>query len=109
MPDITTANGPISAPPRILDYRNIGTAAGTTTLLSEPGYLASIQVTRRKASGVAIVYDSAGTSGTVIGTITLGTQTFSDPPPPFEFNVRTKNGLTVTNDADFGYTVSFGK
>lgn len=95
--------------PAVLDYKNIGTAAGTTTISSEACVLGAIVVTRRVASGVAIIYDSAGTSGTVIGTIALGTQTFSDPPPPYTFNVRTFNGLTVTNIADMGLTVSFGK
>lgn len=95
--------------PSILDYKNCGTAAGTTTISSEPCTLGAVTVTRRVASGVAIIYDSIGTSGTVVGTIALGTQTFSDPPTSYTFNVRTLNALTVTNSADMGLIVSYGK
>ncbi len=108
MADLTGTNK-ISNTPPILDYRNIGTAAGTTTLLSESGYLGHVNITRRVASGVIVLYDSVGTSGNVIGTIALGTQTFSDPPPTYTFNFRTTNGLTVVNPADCGALVSYGK
>lgn len=91
------------------DYNNIGTAAGTTTISTEAVLLHSITVTRRVASGLAVLYDSVGTSGTVIGTIALGTQTFSDPPPSYVLDVRTKNALTIVNSADMGLIVSSTK
>ncbi len=94
--------------PAVYDYKNCGTAAGTTTVQSFPGYLHAITMTQRAASGKIIIYDSAGTSGTVIGTITCGTQVFSDANT-WLFDVRTLNGLTIANDANVGVTVSFGK
>lgn len=108
MPDLSAQLKP-AGQPGVPDYRNIGTAAGTTTLSSEGCFLENITVTRRLASGVAIIYDSAGTSGTVIGTLALGTQTFSDPPATYVFGFRTNNGLTITNSADMGMIVSFSK
>lgn len=105
MPNLTSQTLP-TVNGMLFDYTNIGTAAGTTTIYQEPCILGAVIVTRRKESGVAVIYDSVGTSGTVIGTIAMGTQTFSDPPAPFVFNVRTKNGLTISNTADFGLTVA---
>ena len=86
----------------------LGTATGTTTILSEPGIIYSVFFPNRVASGQAIIYDSAGTSGTVIGTIVLGTQTFSDPPIPYVLNMRTNNGLTVVNSANQSVLVTYG-
>lgn len=105
MPDLT-AHTFATKNNLLFEYTNVGTVAGTTTILNEPGILGAVVVTQRAASGQAIIYDSVGTSGTVIGTITLGTQTFSDPPAPYVFNVRTKNGLTVTNTGNLGLTVA---
>lgn len=107
MPDIT-AFGLKTEPINVYDYKIVGTAAGTTTIKSEPGFLLGIVIPTRVASGVITIYDSIGTSGTVIGTITLGTQTFSDPPPTYWFNVRTKNALTVANSGNQGAVVLFG-
>ncbi len=108
MADLGT-NSLLTRIPSVFDYKNIGTAAGTTTVSSYPCYLHLITITQRVASGKAIIYDSAGTSGTAIGTIVCGTQTYGDPPSTYIFDVRTKNALTVANDADLGLTVSFGK
>lgn len=107
MPDLT-AQSKINVPPMILDYRNIGTAAGTVTLANESAYIEGIQVTTRKAAGKFILYDSAGTSTSVIGTVTMGTNT-ADDPPYIPLGFRTNNGLTVANDADFGGIVKWGK
>ncbi len=95
--------------PPIFDYKNIGTAAGTTTIASEPYFLHTVTITKRVASGRIIIYDSAGTSGTVVGTINCGTDTAGDAPSTYIFDVRTKNGLTVENSADLGAVVSAGK
>lgn len=92
--------------PGVYDYTHIGTAAGTTVLAKEPAILHAITINRRAASGAIVAYDSNGTSGTVIGSIVLGTQTFSDPNPVYTFNVRTKNGLTVSNSGDIDLTVA---
>lgn len=106
MPDLSASNPKTTVP--ILDYKLVGTAAGTTTIKSEPAFFGGIVIPTRVASGVITIYDSVGTSGTAIGTITLGSQTFSDPPASYQFNVRTKNALTVVNSANQGAVVLFG-
>lgn len=103
---ILTSNTTVNTVNGVYNYANVGTAAGTTTICSEPTFLHAITITQRAASGQAVIYDSAGTSGTVIGTITLGTQTFSDPPPSYIFDIRTKNALTISNSGNLGLTVS---
>lgn len=106
MPDLTAATF-VTRDPQAYDATLVGTAAGTTTIKSEPCFFYGISIPTRVASGVITIYDSIGTSGTILGTITLGTQTFSDPPPTYEFRVATKNGLTVANSANLGATVLF--
>lgn len=105
MPNLTAQKYPTTNG-LLYNYTNVGTAAGTTTISQEPCVLGAVVVTQRAASGQAIIYDSVGTSGTVVGTITLGTQTFSDPPAPFIFNIRTKNALTISNTGNLGLTVA---
>ena len=85
----------------------IGTAAGTATISSEPAFFQGVIIPTRVASGAITIYDSVGTSSNVIGTITLGTQTFSDPPPLYEFKIATKNALTVVNTANLGAIVMY--
>jgi hypothetical protein len=92
--------------PMLFDYTHVGTAAGTTVISKEPAILHAITVNRRAASGVIVAYDSNGTSASVIGSIVLGTQTFSDANPVYTFNVRTKVGLTVSNTGDIDLTVA---
>jgi len=106
MPDLSAQRN-TTVSPRVLDGTYIGTAAGTTTILSQPGYIGAITVNQRAASGAIVVFDSIGTSGTILGSIVLGTQTFSDPQS-YPFNFRTRNGLSVSNSANVGITVSFG-
>lgn len=108
MPDLSTASK-IQARPPILDYANIGTAAGTAVLCKESCYLGKINITRRLASATFVLYDSNGTSTSLIGTIALGTQTFGDAPTTYDFDFRTVNGLTIVNLADSGALVSYGK
>lgn len=108
MPDLSSAGQLVKTPP-VFDYVGIGTAVGTTTIQTQPGFLHSVVVGVRVASGSVILYDSVGTSGTVIGTIQLGSQTFSDAPPSYIFDVRTKNGLTAVNSANLGAVVTFGR
>lgn len=95
--------------PSVFDYSNVGTAAGTTTVSSYPCFVHGVTITRRPASGTVILYDSVGTSATEIARIICGTQTFSDPPPTYMLDVRTKTALTVENTANVGAVVSFGK
>lgn len=106
MPDLTTLG--LKTQSTVFDYRLVGTVAGTTTIKSEPCFLSGIVIPTRSASGAITIYDSVGTSTSVIGTITLGTQTFSDPPPTYWFNVRTRTALTVVNSANQGAIVLFG-
>ena len=87
------------APPSY-KYTLIGTAAGTATVCTAPSVLHSILVVGRTASGSITMYDSAGTSLNVIGTIVIGTATNLDPPPPYTLDAQCKNGLTVVNSAN---------
>jgi hypothetical protein len=101
MPDIGE-QGFVSRDPSAYKSTIIGTAVGTTTISKYPGFLKSIVITRRAASAVFVLYNSDGTSTSVLGTIALGTQTFSDPPPPYELNL-VFNKLTIANTtADAG-------
>lgn len=104
MPDLS-ANTKVTKDPGVYDYTHMGTAAGTTTIARQSTFLSHIQVNRRAASGAIIVYDSVGTSTNVVGSIVLGTQTFSDPTP-FIYKVRTNNGLTISNTGDIDLTVA---
>lgn len=106
MPDLT-AHTFVTVDPGAYDYTLVGTVAGTTTIAKEPTFFKGIVIPTRVASGVITIYDSIGTSTSVIGTITLGTQTFSDPPPLFEFNIATRTALTVVNSADQGAVVLY--
>jgi hypothetical protein len=94
--------------PQAFDYTRIGTAAGTTTISHEPYYVHAVTITHRKASGNVILYDSIGTSTSVIGTIVMGTNT-ADDPQSYILDVRTKTALTISNTADFGCVVSGGR
>lgn len=107
MSDVS-AQGFVTTDPGVYDYTLIGTAIGTPSISKVPCFFRGIIFPNRVASGSVVIYDSPGTSGTVIGTIALGTQTFSDPPPLYEFNVRTKNGLSVVNSANLGAIVLTG-
>jgi len=95
--------------PLVFDYSRIGTVAGTTTISEESYYLHSLTITHRAASGQFILYDSAGTSGTVVGTIVLGTNTTDDSQSSYVLDVRTKNGLTIANTTNLGCVVSGGR
>lgn len=106
MPDVTP-QFVRTKDPTAYDGSIVGTAAGTATIQSQPCFFKGILIPARVASGAITIYDSIGTSTSVIGTITLGTQTFSDPPPLYEFNIATKTGLTVVNSANQGAIVLF--
>jgi hypothetical protein len=92
------------APPSY-KYTSIGSAAGTTTVCTAPAILHSIVVVGRAASGTLIMYDSVGTSGTVIGTLIIGTNTSNDPPPAYIFDAQCKNALSVSNSANTAIVV----
>jgi len=70
--------------------------------------LHSVFFPNRVASGQVVLYDSVGTSTSVIGTIVLGTQTFSDPPYPYILDIRTNTALTVVNSANQGAIITIG-
>ena len=103
-----TSKNPIYLTPAVMDGLNLGTAAGTTVLCAEPAYIKGFQVTTWKASGKFVLYNSNGTSTSVIGTLTAGTSPLNQTPY-FELGFRTTAGLTVVNDADFGGIVIWGK
>lgn len=103
MPDLT-AQGFVTKDPTAYKSTLIGTAVGTTTISKNPCFFYGILVPNRVASASYIMYDSDGTSASVIGTLVLGTQTFSDPPPTYQFR-RKCNALTVTNPANAGAIV----
>jgi hypothetical protein len=106
MPDLTAFTRD-TKDPGAYDYSLVGTAAGTTTISAEPCFFQGVLIPTRVASGVITIYDSVGTSLVVIGTITLGTQTFSDPQNSYIFKVATKNALTVVNSANTGAIVLY--
>lgn len=85
----------------------LGTAAGTTTLQRQPTFLSHITVTNRVASGAITLYDSIGTSSSVIGTISMGTQPGYDGGAPYVFKFNTKTALTVVNSANVGCFVAW--
>lgn len=100
----------VNRDPGCYDYTHMGTAAGTSVISTNPCFLSHIQVNNRAASGTIILQDAVSTAigattTAVLGTIVLGTQTFSDPIP-FVYKVRTKNGLVVTNSANVDLTVA---
>lgn len=106
MPDLT-AHTFVTHDPGAYDYRLVGTAAGTTTISNEPCFLKGINIPVWVSGASYIIYDSVGTSSTVIGTVTLGTSPLVNPPGLIEFDVATKNGLTVTNAANQGCIVLY--
>ena len=73
------------------DYNNI-TAIGTTTVKATPGFFKGITLNTPVATSVITIYDSATGSGTKIGTITVPT---SPQPVTLDYNLATKNGLTI--------------
>lgn len=80
----------------------IGTAATPGTVSQFPCFFKSIIFPNRVASGSVIIYDSVGTSTNVVGTIVLGTQTNTDPPPAYEFNRAMTTALTIVPSANLG-------
>lgn len=106
MPDLT-AQKFVTRNPGAYNYTLVGTAAGTTTISSEPCYFKGIVIPRWVSGATYTIFDSAGTSGTVIGTIVLGTSPLVNPPGLIEFNIATKNALTVVNVADQGAVVLY--
>ena len=88
---------------------HLGTAAGTQTIVSQPAFFSHIQINARAASGVILAFDCAGTAGTaagnLIGSIALGTQTFSDPSP-YIYKGATNAGLTLVWTANLDFTVA---
>lgn len=93
-----------STDPGAYKATHLGTAAGTAVIYPFPAFLSHIQINTRAASGVIVIYDSNGTSTNVIGSITLGSQTFSDPVP-YIYKAATRTGLTISNTANLDLTV----
>ncbi len=106
MPDVSNF-ARVTRDPTAYDYTLIGTVAGTTTIQSQPTFFRGLVITKWTSGQTHIIYDSIGTSGTVIGTVILGTSPTNNPPGLIEFGVATKNGLTVTNAGDQGAVVLF--
>ncbi len=106
MPDLTAATF-VTRDPGVYSGTLLGTAAGTTTVSAEPCFLAGFNFPSRVAGSSIIVMDSNGTSTNVLGTFTMGTQTFSDTPPTTFLNIAMKNGLTVVNQAGVAVLILF--
>lgn len=107
MPAVDTSSF-VTQDPGVYKSTLIGTAVGTPAISTSPCFFRGIMFPNRVAAGSVVIYDSAGTSSNVIGTIVLGTQTFSDPPALYEFNTRTTTGLCVVNSANLGAIVFTG-
>lgn len=109
MPELAP-QGFFSKDPGVYDYTHLGTAAGTTVVLTTPGMLSHITINTRSATGTIVAYDAvstaiAATTTALIGTLSLGTQTNTDPAASFLYKVRVKNGLVVSNTANIDLTV----
>lgn len=85
----------------------LGTVAGTTTLANNPAFLSHVNITNGVASGAITLYDSAGTSVNVLGTINLGTSIGFDLPKTIHLKWQTKTGLTIVNSANVGLQAFF--
>lgn len=107
MPEVS-GQGFVTNDPGVYIGTIIGTAAGTTTIKSQPCFFQGIFFPNRVAAGSVIIYDSVGTSSAILGTIVLGTQTFSDPPQPYILKQRTATALTIVNSANLGAIVYTG-
>lgn len=107
MPDLSD-QGFVTKDPSTYTSTIIGTAVGTTTISKVPGFLSHVLITPRVASATYVFYNSDGTSTSVIGTLVMGTQTFSDPPPPYDFK-RHFNKLTVAHTTGDSGAIVFWK
>ena len=102
-----TSNMFVTSDPGAYNYTLVGTVAGTTTIQQEPTFFQGVVIPQWTSGGVITIYDSVGTSGTVIGTITLGTAPTNNPPGLYEFKIATKNALTVVNSGNQGAVVLY--
>ena len=103
MPDVSE-QGFVTKDPTAYTSTIIGTAAGTTTISKGPCFFKGLLLTRFYSGASYIVYDSDGTSLSVVGTVVQGTSPTNNPPGLIEFD-RIMNKLTVTNPADAGAVV----
>src|SRR5688572_22885715 len=106
MPDLTPQTF-VTRDPGAYDSEIVGTAAGTAQVSKEPCFFQGILIPTQVAGGVITIYDSLGTSLTVVGTITLGTSPTNNAPPLYEFKRAMKTGLTVVNSANQGAIVLY--
>ncbi len=106
MPDLTQ-QAFVTTDPGAYNYTLIGTVAGTTTIQSEPVFFKGLVITKWASGQTHVIYDSIGTSGTVIGTVVMGTSPLVNPQGLIEFDIATHNALTVTNAGDQGCVVLF--
>ena len=90
----------ITVYPPTQSYTNITTDTGTQ-IKSAAGYLFSVVVNTAGASTTATIYDNTACSGTTIGIVSTGAQTFLNYGPGVYFSsglcITTSNG---TPDAD---------
>lgn len=94
--------------PQGFDYSNLGTAAGTTTLANYPTVLHQVSILNPAVAGTAVIYDSVGTSGTVIGTI-INAGGGTVVPQLQNLDLRTTNALSISNTANMNLLVSYIK
>lgn len=87
--------------------RALAGAAGTTTVKSGAGFLHTLVVNKAVATGTVTIYDSAGTSATIIGQIITGAALVSDPPLSATYDVSCGTGLTIASAQAFDITVSY--
>ena len=108
MPDLTAAAF-VTSNSGVYYGTLLGTAAGTTTVTNGPCLLGGFNYPNRLAGSAIIIMDSVGTSANVLGTYTMGTQTFTDNPPTTFLNLVMRNGLTVVNQAGVSVLVLYNK
>ncbi|MHB9161549.1 MAG: hypothetical protein ACYC6W_11805 [Nitrosotalea sp.] len=97
-----------STNPQVFKYVHLGTVAGTTQIgPTQPILIGYLQINSH-ALGTVVVYDSPGTSGTVIGSVAITSVSGSAPLGfPMFASLATKNALCVSNTINLDLTVAY--
>lgn len=97
-----------STNPNVYKYVHLGTTAGTTQIgPTQPILIGYVQINSH-ALGTIIAYDSAGTSATTIGTVSITSVSGSAPMGfPLWQNIATKTALTLSYTGNLDLTVAY--
>lgn len=100
--------GVFTTDPGVYKYIHLGSAAGTTQIVAtgQPALLGYLQL-NNCVPGTVVVYDSAGTSASVIGSCAITSTGGSAPIAPLFRKLATKTGLTVSYTGNLDLTVAY--